>query len=272
MILQARQPQKLIPRADFKPEEFRKRIFSHGLPLIWEQSAECPCSRNNTDYGFSISGVAPAQASLSQHRADCPACKGRGYVYHSSQEIRAIVTSAKMAVDRFSDLGGSEYGKGMISLSLLPEHLPAFGDRFTLKASHMVYREIIIKSSNATDKPRYPIISRAHDLAMGNTSFGVRYLLYADLNGVVNPDNILNEDQDFRIDAQGEIEWLNPNTIPPINTRLSIEYYSNPRYVVLDHPHSIRDTRIKVKSPAEFHQNLPVQCTAGLEYLGESNV
>ena len=272
MILQARQPLKLVPRADFLPEEFRKRIFSHGLPLVWEQTAECPCTRKTTDYGFSISGVAPAPSSLTQHQSDCLACKGRGYVYHSSQEIRAIVTSAKMDVERFSELGGSEYGKGMVSITLLPEHLPAFGDRFTLKASHMVFRETILKSQNATDKPRYPIIQRAHDLAGGSTSFGVRYLLYADLNGVVDPGNLLYEGSDFQINNLGEIEWINPNTTPPVGTRLSLEYYSNPRYVVLDHPHSIRDTRIKVKSPTEFHQNLPVQCTAGLEYLGESDV
>lgn len=271
MILPGRQPTKLIPRADFRPEEFRKRIFSHGLPVLWEQSSECPCSQNTGDYGFTFTAQTPT-SSLRQHRPDCPACKGRGYIFHSSQEIRAVITSAKVDVERFSSLGGSEYGKGNVSITLLPEHLPAFGDRFTLKASTIVFRETIKKSNTNTDKLRYPIALREHDLAQGKVSFGVRYMVYADSQGIVDPSNTLEEGSAFSINANGEIEWIDPNQTPLTDTRLSVEYYAHPKYIVLDHPHSTRDTRVLFKSPVETHQELPVQCMAGLEYLGATDV
>jgi hypothetical protein len=191
MLLQGRQPTKLQPRADFRPEEFRKRIFSHGLPITWEQSSECPCSQESGDYGFNFSHNI-TQKKLVQSRPDCPACEGRGYIYHSKQEIRAIVTHAKDNPERFSNLGGSEYSKGLVGLTLLPEHLPAFGDRFTLSSSFMVFRETITRGTGATDATKYPIRTRDHDLAQGNLNFGVRYMVYSDNQGIVDPANTLH--------------------------------------------------------------------------------
>lgn len=267
MILQGRQPVKLIPRADFRPEEFRKRIFSHGLPVTWEQSAECPCSQQTGDYGFTLSGGGNAE-HMTQNRPDCPACNGRGYIYHSAQEIRAIITHAKINDERFGPVGAAEYGRGLIGVTLLPEHLPALGDRFTLKASSIVFRETIVRGTAPTDTTRYPITSRGHDLAGGVLSFGVRYMIASNAEGVVNPANILVEGSAFQIDDQGRIEWIDAAQTPVEGSRISIEYYANPAYIVLDHPHSTRDTRMKFKSPTEFHQELPVYCEAGLEFLG----
>src|SRR6056300_1749433 len=200
MILQGRQPLKLIPRADFRPEEFRKRIFSHGLPVRWEQSAECPCSQEAGDYGFTIAGGGGSN-KLTQNRPDCPACKGRGYIYHSAQELRAVVTSAKVNDERFGPLGSSEYGRGRVGLTLLPEHLPSLGDRFTLLASSIVFREVITTSGGATEKLRYPVTLRPHDLASGVSTFGVRYMIQSDTSGVVDPSATLEEGSAFQIDA-----------------------------------------------------------------------
>lgn len=271
MILQGRQPVKLIPRPDFRPEEFRKRIFSHGLPVTWEQSAECPCSQVAGDYGFQLSAGYSTAEKLTQNRPDCPACFGRGYIYHSAQEIRAIVTHAKVDDERFGPLGASEYGRGIVGLTLLPEHLPAMGDRFTLKASSIVFREVITRGAGAVDKLRYSITLRQHDLAGGVTSFGVRYLIVAGVDGVVDPTATLDEGSAFQIDAQGRIEWIDPAQTPAQGVRYSVEYYAHPSYVVLDHPHSTRDTRVLFKSPTEYHQELPVYCEAGLEFLGAQN-
>jgi len=267
MLLEGRKPVKLIPRADFRPEEFRKRIFSHGLPVQWEQASECPCSQETGDYGFTFNHATTNQA-LQQSRPDCPACLGRGYIYHSKQTIRAVVTHAKADPERFSNLGAGEYTKGLVGLTLLPEHLPAFGDRFTLINSFMVFRETFTASGTAEDKLNYPIETRSHDLNGGPVSFGVRYMVQADLNGLVDPTATLNEGVDFSI-SNGAIGWINQ---PIAGTRISVEYYTHPRYTVLDIPHSTRDSRLKFKSPTEEHLELPVYCEAGLEVLGDRNV
>jgi len=267
MILNSRTPVKLTPRADFKPEQFRKTIFSHGLNVRWQQASECPCSQDSSDYGFTTSTLASSSGALNKSRSDCPVCKGRGYLYHSSQTIKAVVTGARKQDDRFSQVGASEYSEGSIGLTLLPEHLPAFGDKFTLLQSAIVYRETLVKSAGNTDNTRYPIVSREHDLTGGKISFGVRYLIPAnDQNEVVQNTNLV-ENTDYTIN-NGVITWINP-----INQglRFSIEYYANPVYIVTNHPHVIRDSMRAFKAPTPYHIELPVYAEAKLEFYGSDN-
>ena len=208
MILNSRQPLKLIPRADFKPEEFRKVIFSHGMDLSWEQVAECPCSRETGDYGFNATLTNTEHSN--QSRSDCPACKGKGYIYHSKQDIKSVITGLKKTDDRHSSIGGSEFSHGEIGITLLPEHLPSLGDRFTVKTSAILYRETIIYESGV--KTRYPIIQRSHDLLTGSLSFGVRYMIKSNTDGIVNPADILEEGTDFTVSSSGAFTWINEPT------------------------------------------------------------
>ena len=261
MILGSRIPPKLNPRADFKPEQFRKVIISHGMSCTWEQAAECPCSQTSASHGFSLTG---SSGSAEQARVDCPVCHGKGYLYHSSQTIKAVVTGARKEEQRFGPLGATEYGKGNIGLTLLPEHLPMMGDRFTITDSAIVYRETLTRGAGATDTPRYKIATRAHDLAGGAVSFGVRHLIPADAQGVVDANGALTEGVDFTV-VNGSIQWINA---PAQGLRFSLTYYAHPVYIVMNHPHAIRDTYINRKAPAPYHQELPVYAEAQLEFYG----
>ena len=262
MILGSRIPPKLNPRADFKPEQFRKVIISHGLNVRWEQAAECPCSQASNAHGFSLGS---ASISSEQARVDCPACYGKGYLYHSAQTIRAVVTGARKEEQRHGPAGATEYGRGNIGLTLLPEHLPMYGDRFSILDSAIVYRETLIRGSGPTDTPRYPIATRSHDLASGNLEFGVRYLIVADDTGEVNPADTLTEGADFNVTEAGAINWINP---PAEGRRFSVTYYAHPVYIITNHPHAIRDTYINAKAPAPYHAELPIYAEAQLEFYG----
>jgi len=266
MILNSRVPNKLIPRADFKPEQFRKVIMSHGMDLQWQQSAECPCSNPSGTYGFNVSSAASAHSE--QNRNDCPACFGRGYVWHSSQQIRAVVTGIRKEEQRFSDVGGTEYGNGQIGITLLPEHLPALGDRFTVLSSAIVYRETIVRGPTLIDALRYPIVRRSHDLASGVLEFGIRYLILADSNGIVDVSSQPVKGTDYQLSAGGGVQWLNMATAPNEGTRYSVEYYANPSYIITNHPHAVRDTQIQFKAPTPYHAELPVYAEARLEFFG----
>ena len=268
MILDARAPTKLIPRPDFRPEEFRKRIFSHGLPVRWEQSSECPCSSQSGDYGFQIDAALSTQEALSSNRVDCPVCKGRGYLYHSAQEVRAVITHIKTDDERFGPLS-AEYGRGVVGVTTLPEHLPSLGDRFTLLASVIVLREVLDYAGEAVSSLRYPIAIKSHDLSAGLLSFGVRYMIHANAQGVVAQGNTKSEGVDFNIDDQGRIVWTNA---PPQGVRVAVEYYAHPSYIILNHPHGIRDTRIQFKSVSEYHAPLPVYSEGGLEFMRDQRV
>ena len=268
MILDARAPVKLIPRPDFRPEEFRKRIFSHGLPVRWEQSSECPCSSSSGDFGFQLDASLQTQEAMSSNRVDCPVCKGRGYLYHSAQTIRAVITHTKTDDERFGPLS-VEYGRGLVGITTLPDHLPSLGDRFTLLASLIVMRETFIYEGELVSSLRYPVAIKTHDLSAGPSHFGVRYMIHSDVEGVVSPQNTLSEGVDFTITAAGLIEWINA---PAQGVRVAAEYYAHPSYIILNHPHSIRDTRINFKAAEEYHAPLPVYSEGGLEFMRDQRV
>ena len=269
MILAGRAPVKLQPRADFKPEEFRKRIFSHGLNVRWEQAAECPCNQPAQSGGFS------ATLSGAQHgerrRSDCPACDGRGYIYHSRQTIKAIVTGARKTDERFSPVGGSEYPEATVGFTLLPEHLAGAFDRFTLLDSEIVYRQTLTRGAGTIDTPRYPIIQRTHDLTPAPLTFGVRYCMTSDIEGNVDPSaHKRTEGEHFTVTSAGALEWI--DSPPAEGARYSLEYYTHPAYIVQSTPHSIRDSYINFKAAAPYHVTLPIYAEARLEFYGAPEV
>lgn len=265
MLLPSRQPPKLNPRADFKPEEFRKLIFSQGLRVRWELSSACPCSAPASASGFSAT-LSASSAAPTRNRPDCPACNGRGYLYHSAQEIRALITGARRTDERFSQVGGSEYADGLIGLSLLPEHLPAMGDRFTLLDAELLHREVITRGATDTDALTYPVAQRTHDLAGGAVTFGVRYARSANTAGEVSGGRAYAEGADFDA-STGALVWTAPDA-PPEGARVAVEYYTAPAYIVQGQPHAIRDAYRAFKAPAPYHISLPIYAEARLEQYG----
>lgn len=268
MQLPSRQPVKLGPRVDFKPEEFRKFFFKAGLDLTWEQAQECPCKRKTSDYSLEV--TLESTARTHEARIDCPLCKGRGYFHHSAQVVRAIVTGAAENPERFRIYG--EFAAGMINISLLPEHLPSYGDRFTMTNSVLLYRETKVRGINAVESPRFPVVTRELDLSTGSTQIGVLNLHRANADGTCSPEGALTRGVDFEITANGDLDFsLGDATgnAPSAGSRYAVSYYAHPRFVVVDHPHAFRDTFIKKKSPTVDFRPLPVQCNAKLEFLNE---
>lgn len=279
MDFPSRIPSKLTPAVDFDPEEFRKMVMTHGLRVWWEQSAECPCSTRSKEYlrdgsRFTQDIDAAGQSVYTgEPRANCPACKGNGYVLHSGQQIRAVLTGAKHNPKAFEIYG--EYANGMISVSTLPEHLPGYQDRFTLLDSAMVYRETRI-AAGSVDKLRYPIVSRLLDLVGGPTPFaGVLYCLKAGVTGEVPVGFAPLEDGvDFEVTAEGYLDWalgLARGTAPTPGEPYSVTYCGAPRFAVVDYPHSLRDTWVKIKTANRTYQALPINAMARLEFMGMFN-
>jgi len=212
-IFPSRAPTKLKPAADFDAEAFREMVFSHGLRLTWEQSAQCPCTVRSSDYVSAGSRFTQHLDSSStpgwtgEPRADCPACNGNGYILHSPQDVRAVITSARSNPEPFKIYG--EYANGMISVSFLPEHLPGYQDRFTLLDSVMVYREIRRRTAQPIESLRYPIKRRTLDLQGGPLDFdGVLYCLKTDSNGeIFDGFTPLTSANDFDVTVDGRIDW-----------------------------------------------------------------
>jgi len=264
---ESRRPNKIRPRVDFNMEEYRKFIFAKGIDLEWEQCAECPCSRSASD--FTLNLIESTTQATGEARPDCSLCDGIGYFWHSAQQIRAIMSGASSNTEKFAVYG--EYARGMVSVSSLPEHLPAYGDRFTVLNSVMVFRETRTRTSSAIEALRYPIQSRTLDLVNGQQSVRVLRLQYADTDGLSALSNYLTEDTDFIVTNDGKIDFSlgdTAGTAPATGIRYSVSYFARPRYYVADHPHTHRDSVYIRKSVTESPLSLPIQVQCSLEFMG----
>ena len=266
-LLPSRSPSKVRPRVDFDMQEYRKLIFAKGVDLTWEQCAECPCSQSAQ--GYDVGLIEVTSAVTGEARADCELCDGKGYYWHSAQTIRAILTGGSTDTNQFQLYG--EYARGMVSLSLLPEHLPAYGDRFTVLASVRLYRETLTRGESETEALRYPVQSRQLDLETGVTTLGVTRLQRAGLSGLSTEADVLVEGVDFDVTEAGELDFSKGDalgTAPLVGARFSVSYFARPRYYVADTPHSHRDSVYLRKSPTEAPLLMPVQAHCSLEFMG----
>ncbi len=264
-----RVPSKLRPRVDWLNEEFRKQFYTRSMVVSWEMCNECPCAYTGTELSLDLQDNIGALEQRGEVRSDCQVCKGIGYYWHSKQDTRAIITSAAADPNRFNEYG--EYAKGMVNLTLLPENLPSFGDRFTMVDSSMIFRETKVRKAGSIQTLRNPIVPRVLDTQGGASTLRVLSLQVATLAGLADPTKSLIEGVDFDVLEDGTISFAKGDalgTAPVVGARYSISYFGHPRYYVADHPHTHRDSRYVRKSTQEQIRLMPVQCKATLEFMG----
>ncbi len=272
MDLPSRVPAKLGARVDFRANDFRALVFTRGMDLLWEQAQLCPCRRQANDLvgtRFGAAGALGVKGESSEPRADCTMCKGNGYFWHSGQTVKVLITRASSTPEAYTAWG--EMARGMVFLTLLPEHLPTFLDRFTMINSVMSFRESRKRGTGTQDSLRYPIVTRLLDLQTGPTAVDVLHLQKADSTGQTTASDTLVKGVDFAV-VDGKIDWTlgdAASTAPAENERYSICYYAAPRYVVTDHPNVYRDTMQKVKTPDPTFSPMLVQAAAKLDFLGD---
>jgi|13_taG_2_1085334.scaffolds.fasta_scaffold02429_3 hypothetical protein len=248
-------------RADFKVVEFRKLIQQKGLNITWEQALECPCSiKSSTNYGLDLLEVVDSDVNSSGYAPDCTICNGIGIVRHSAQTIKALITSAS------GEEVSGKYGllkQEKIKITTEPEHLLSYGDRITLKDSVIVFRETLkMPNAGVNITPSRPIITRNLNLASGETPVGVLYIQKSGVDGLGIAGGVNQED--IQINAGGaSITFLNGSE-PAAGTNLTISYYANPTYVIIEYPHTLRDTFLRTNNQEVFSPML-VQAEAKME-------
>ena len=258
-------PQRTLTkgRTDFNATDFSNVIAQKGLALKWSQSASCPCSNLTGDLNLDLAFVGSGDTSIdTQHNPSCTVCKGNGTLYHSPQTIQGIVTSAEG--DYLNTRFGG-YRDGTINITLEPEHLPSFGDRFELVDSVLLYQEMIKDNQQNTLSLRFPIQSRTLELATGTVTRGVMYATYSDQTTKLTVNSELVEGTHFTVN-NNVINWINK----PANVdKFSFTYFMHPTYTCLAFANSVRDTRIRKKSPVDKTISLPVGVQCKLDFLGD---
>lgn len=253
MLLPSIPPPKIMPRADFQPAEFVKQVYALGWRLTWQQAEECPCKEGEEhDSG----------------RMGCPVCDGKGWAWHSAQEIRAIVTKAQQVIDPFDSTARSEWARGSINLTLLPEHLPGRLDRFEALDTVFLMREISRREGAGVSQLRYRIARRTLSLLTGNATLGVLRCRAEASSGVAST-TVLVEGTHFDVTEQGDIDWTKGDALglaPAVGKRFFVSYYAHPVFEAIEDGYSARDTRIAAKAATECHVPMLVQVSAKLKY------
>lgn len=260
-------------RVDFDALDFRRELVQHGKRIWWEPVTDCPCRQIRTLGGRAQETKEP--------RITCEGCGGSGDLYDTGQQIVGKFHGLGEQQKRYNEYGPMAAGYGW--LSLLPEHLPAIDDRFTLLDGWHVVREAF-KHEETIEQPRYPIIRRTFYIGNGQgfktpkeVTYGVTFCRVTDTGGVLLPNNRV-EGVDFVITSDGKIDWTlgeGLGTAPEVGAYYTLRYFARPVYIVQDHVYVTRDLWNRTggtlgdgtASPLKYAQ-MPVEVFCMAEHLG----
>lgn len=267
-----RQPVKLHPRVDFQPEHFRRAIFQVGARVVWEQVHQCPCSRKVADLTSDMTDflVPEGYVVTGEAAGECLRCTGVGFFLTDPQTIPVIISGMRDTARRFAKAG--EYEEGTASVTFLPEHKISLGHRLTVTNSVHNVREARRRSALAVESLRFPIVSQTLDLATGPQVTRILWAQKATGNTSNKTTDALVEGVDFTVTVDGKIDWtlgIANGRAPALNAYYTISYLANPRYMITDVSHAVRDTYVQEHAPAAVFSTMPIQGFARLEYLGQ---
>lgn len=250
-------------RIDFRPDDFSTAIAQKGLYVRWTQAAECPCSGHTRDLNLDLEYIGAGDVSVdTQYNPACPVCSGSGTIYHSPQTIQGIVTSAE---GEYLNARFGGYRDGVVNITLEPEHLPSFGDKFEVLDSVMLYQESVKDNGLDTLALRFPIVPRSMTLATGEVTVGVMHATYSLSTNYQATGIELVEGVDFTI-VDGAVTWVNK----PANVdKFSFSYFMHPTYTCIAFANSMRDTHVRRKSLHERIVAMPVRIQCKLEFLSD---
>lgn len=238
---------KKCQRSDFDPVGIQCALLTKGQRAWWEKAEPCVCTAANN-------GIPDGS---------CQICGGTGRVYVDGEEVRLIVESVEIEPRLYERFG--QWVLGTVRLTLRPEHLPGYLDRFTLLDAVMVVRESAMRKGSV-QRLKYPIAIRSMRLLKDGqeqqVDVGVLYLAKSD-------GTKLEPGVDFAVTEDGAINWGpgdQAGTAPAEGEGFVVSYYAHPGYVVTEYPHASRVTYTKLKGTQERVQYLPVQVLARLEY------
>ena len=262
---------KPTPRSDFKPNEYDILFRTKGYRLYWSSAAICPCRYN---------------AQTEQPDPACSLCKGRGFYYFLPDPairagettdrygnlvelneagdgvmIQAIMTGFTNDTQALEKMG--EWIFGTCNVTTHAENRMGYQDRLVSVDSVITYAQVLEYDGSA-------IIPVTGGFGEEAKKTGLRYPV-VEVNLLRSLATNYRRGEDFDLTADGEIEWLG-SAAPAAGTRLSLHCEVHPVWIVLDHPHTFRDTLIAAKTnksftPAGEYKRMPVQAVAKLDYL-----
>lgn len=258
----------------FDPRKFRAMIENYGGDATWEQAAACPCGAFATLDGVTLRVARELQG-------ECPACGGKGILYHSAQTIRLALARANKDNGLHERWG--EWSWAYVDVSFPPENLLGFQDRITPVDSVILFREVAIREEEGPITLRYPAVQREFYVGSGadfrtplKVTRATTGLWIADLAGTVSLSTRV-EGVDYVINEQGNVDFSLGDAngrAPEMGAQFSVSYFARPSYIITNTPYVNRARN-------SFHVNqvgdksilgkteMPGNADAKLEFVGQ---
>lgn len=245
-------PPKDKTRADFRSIEFIRLLEQHGKFVIWRKAILCPDVNETTG----------------QCDMNCALCDGSGFIYIDPIDIRAQVFQFDKNSRIFEKFG--MWVEGQAQITVEPKYRLGYRDSIELKDALMPFNELIKKGNRRGRRSKLP---DGVDSARYRIASVVR-VVYDASDSLV----MLEENYHFKIDKNGWIEWtVQGNALVPDGEYVSVRYDFHPVYIVISHPHVLRDDVTSrspdgVGVPKDTYRALPVAAGAKLDFLVDINV
>lgn len=259
--LPLRQQKAASGGAELLSDKVIATLEANGVRLAWSRASICPCQ------GFNDQTRQPDPT--------CSQCLGGAVLYFGPKDyvppkeagiltdlqrtilakdgaavIRGVIQRVTQAQDFYDVLGN--WVRGTMQVTVRPENKIGYYDRLVNLDSEVPYSQIIVTLADPF------VLVPLRYLATGvNAMFDATGLRY-------------EQGEDFTV-KDGQICWFSGKA-PVVGTRLSVHYLCHPTWLVIDHPHVLREVQRRRKqnprvSPLGNPTPLPIQASVRLEFL-----
>ena len=260
--------------AELQHDEVVKLIEVAGVRVVWSRSLVCPCK--------------PCNAETDQPDPSCTLCKGRGFLYFGPETSQLDSEVGTLTEIQKAILGDVQSGQAAVIKTLFQratnernpydvvgdwnrggmfatvrwQNLLGYYDRLVNIDSVIVFDEHLEQPAldRVTGLPvrTVPLRYRATSVTVVIDQNGVRY----------------HEGADFERTAAGKVIWV--GAVPAPGVRYSVHYCTHPTWLVVEHPHVIRETPRRKNqkeklTPIGNPQPQPIQARVQLEFIPKTS-
>jgi len=212
-------------RVDFGTRDFKQLVHQKGLKLTHEKAVQCPCR-------------VEANGNASPN---CVSCKGSGWQYKDSEEIRGVIQSVMMN-PKIAESVRMDAGTATITTN--ESDKLAWHDRLTLVDGESIYSENLYITENTTWYDYSTYLPEEIEYA----------LLFID-------DETPTSDISAYLTVVGRkvtLDLAGAGLSGEQSYQVSIRYTHKPQYYVVDIQKDIRNTRKIQGGGVDELENLPV--------------
>lgn len=184
----------------------------------------------------------PCLVEATGHPAkDCPQCYGTGSTYRGSYSLIGLVQGVSRETDPFQYAG--QWIRGAAELTVDPKYKIGYYDRIIMDDALIPVEQYVERGSGATDQLRFEPM---------------------EIEYAIDTAQDYEAATDFEIDGHG-IKWV--GDAPDEGDLYSVRYLMRPTFIVIDHLHVTRLTRVAAKQTSDVVREMPLHLLIQLEFL-----